>query len=126
MPATGRPDPGVPASADRPGAADGSPPASAPVAHVAPTHGRRPDPFASMHDVICSVEVVLGSTRLTVRDCLQLARHSVLRLAQSAGAELQVTVNGVPIAQGEVVIVDDSTAIRVTSVLPPPGQEGRP
>lgn len=79
-----------------------------------------------MHDVVCSVDVVLGWGRLTVRDCLQLARDSVVRLAQSAGADLQVAVNGIPVAHGEVVIVEDSTAIRVTSVLPPPGPEARP
>lgn len=90
-----------------------------------PAQVRRPDPFASMHDVVCTVEVILGWGRLTVRDCLQLARDSVVRLAQSAGADLQVAVNGVPVAQGEVVIVEDSTAIRVTGVLPPPGPEAR-
>lgn len=67
-------------------------------------------------DVICSVSVVLGTGTVTVRRCLSLQRQSVLRLEQSAGEDLMVMVNGVPVARGEVVIVEDSTAIRVTDI----------
>jgi flagellar motor switch protein FliN len=73
-----------------------------------------------LQDVQCRVEVVLGTGTVSVRDCLTLRRQSVLRLNQSAGADLQVRVNGVPIALGEVVIVDDSTSIRLTEITPPP------
>jgi flagellar motor switch/type III secretory pathway protein FliN len=34
-----------------------------------------------------------------------------------------VLVNGIPVAHGEVVIVDDSTAIRITELLAPPSSE---
>ena len=43
-----------------------------------------------------------------------------VRLAQTAGSDLQVLVNGIPIAHSEVVIVDDSTAVRLTDILAPP------
>ena len=36
---------------------------------------------------------------------------------------MQVVVNGVVVAHGEVVIVDDSTAIRVTEIVAPPSSE---
>jgi len=45
-------------------------------------------------------------------------------LNQIAGGDLKVIVNGVALAQGEVVIVEDSTAIRITEVLAPPSSEG--
>jgi flagellar motor switch protein FliN len=73
-----------------------------------------------LQDVLCRVEVVLGTGTVSVRDCLNLRRQHVLRLNQAAGADLQVRVNGVPIALGEVVIVDDSTSIRLTEITPPP------
>ena len=38
----------------------------------------------------------------------------VVRLAQPAGEDLQVVVNGVLVATGEVVIADDTTALRIT------------
>ncbi len=78
-------------------------------------------PFPGLLDVICDVSVVLGTGSVTVRRCLALQRQSVLRLEQSAGEDLQVIVNGVMIAKGEVVIVEDSTAIRVTDIEEPPG-----
>jgi flagellar motor switch protein FliN/FliY len=81
------------------------------------------DPLAPLHDVTCQVDVVLGSATMTVRQCLALHRDSVIRLAQSAGNDLQVVVNGVPIALGEVVILDNSTAVRVTDILAPPSNE---
>lgn len=81
--------------------------------------------YPGLHDVICRVEVVLGTGKMTVRECLRLQRMSVIRLKQSADEDLQVVVNGVPIASGEVVIVDDSTSIRVTEILPPPSAEAQ-
>lgn len=79
--------------------------------------------LAALHDVTCGVDIVLGSSAFSVRDCLALRPNSLIRLHAFAGADMQVVVNGVPIAMGEVVIVDDSTAIRVTDILPPPSNE---
>jgi flagellar motor switch/type III secretory pathway protein FliN len=38
----------------------------------------------------------------------------VVRLSQSAGQDLFVLVNDVPVARGEVVIIDDSVSLRLT------------
>lgn len=79
--------------------------------------------LAPLYDVICSVDVVLGTSWMSVRDCLNMKRHTIIRLNQSAGGDMQVVVNGVAIATGEVVIIDNSTAVRVTDILPPPSSE---
>jgi len=86
------------------------------------TEGLR-HPFSELTDVVCGAVVVLGCGTVTVRRCLGLQRHSVLRLDQSAGEDLLVQVNGVTIAKGEVVIVEDSTAIRVTEIPQPVSTE---
>ena len=75
----------------------------------------------TLADVTCAVFVQLGTGRLSVRDLLSLERHTVLRLGQSAGEDLQVVVHGVSIATGEIVIVDQSTALRVTQIASPTG-----
>jgi flagellar motor switch protein FliN len=82
-----------------------------------------PDGIPPLYDVMCSVDVVLGTASMTVRECLNMRRHTVIRLNQSAGGDMQVVVNGVAIANGEVVIIDNSTALRVTDILPPPSSE---
>jgi len=72
-------------------------------------------------DVPCRVEFVLGGSTVTVRDCLDFEPNKVVRLSLSAGSDLDMRVQGVPIATGEVVIVDDQTTLRITRILPPPG-----
>jgi flagellar motor switch protein FliN/FliY len=79
--------------------------------------------LAPLHDVVCAVEVILGTTTMSVRDCLKLQRNSIVRLVESAGGDMQVVINGIHLAKGEVVIVEDSTAMRVTDILPPPSSE---
>lgn len=77
-----------------------------------------PPPFPGLMDVLCRVNIRLGSRRITVRDCLGLRPQSIVRLSQPVGDDLQVCVEGVLIARGEVVIVDDSTSIRLTDTTP--------
>jgi flagellar motor switch protein FliN/FliY len=76
-----------------------------------------------MMDVPCTVDVILGNATVKVRDCATFAVDTIVRLKQLAGADLEVHVSGVPIATGEVVIVDENVALRVGRILPPAGQE---
>jgi flagellar motor switch/type III secretory pathway protein FliN len=73
-----------------------------------------------MYDVRCVVEVVIGTGKLRVRDCLTLGRHVIVPLVQSAGSDLEVRVHGVTIATGEVVILEDKSALRISRIVPPP------
>jgi len=82
-------------------------------------------PFTGMLDVLCTVDVIVGTGSITVRDCLKLQRSSVIRLAQTAGSDLLLTVNGIAAANGEVVVYDDTTSIRVTEVMTTPDAEAR-
>ncbi len=70
-------------------------------------------------DVPCPVEFVLGTATVKVRDCIEFAVDSVLRLQQPAGSDLQVRVAGVAIASGEVVLVDENLGLRLSRILPP-------
>ena len=81
------------------------------------------DPLAALHDVVCRIDVMLGSASMTVRDCIGLRRDAIVALPKSAGGDLEVVVNGILVAYGEVVIVDESTAIRVTELVAPPSSE---
>lgn len=81
--------------------------------------------LSGLLDIVCAVDVVLGTGTISVRDCLKMQAHTVLKLQQSSGSDLSVRVNGVAVVKGEVVIVDDSTALRVTEVVPPPSAEAQ-
>jgi len=74
-------------------------------------------------DVPCRVEFVLGTSRVSVRDCLQFAPQTVVLLDEPAGADLELRAEGVRMATGEVVVVDDRASLRINQILPP-GREG--
>jgi flagellar motor switch protein FliN/FliY len=76
-----------------------------------------------LHDVPCRVEFVLGDARMRLRDCLELAPASILRLNQAAGADIELRVEGTTIASGEIVIVDNTAGLRITRIVPPPGPD---
>jgi flagellar motor switch protein FliN len=80
-------------------------------------------PFPGLMDVPCRVSIRFGSGSMTVRECLALTPHSIIRLVQPVGEDLDVCVHDVVVAKGEVAIVDDSTSIRLTDILVPAENE---
>jgi flagellar motor switch protein FliN/FliY len=73
-------------------------------------------------DVPVVIEVLLGKGGMPIRQLVRLEPGVVLRLDSAAGADLTVRATGVPLALGEVVIIEDSVAARVTHVLTPNGE----
>jgi flagellar motor switch protein FliN/FliY len=76
--------------------------------------------FQQLLDVQVPADVLLGTGSVTVRQCLALDRNSLLELRQSAGEDLLLDIRGVNIARGEIVIVEDSAALRITEISAPP------
>jgi flagellar motor switch protein FliN/FliY len=74
-------------------------------------------------DVILDVPVVIsmeiGRTNISIRNLLQLNQGSVVELERFAGEPLDVLVNGMLIAHGEVVVINDKFGIRLTDVISP-------
>lgn len=91
----------------------------------APAARDTPTPFEGLLDIRCPVSVILGQGRISVRQCLALAPKSLVPLKQPAGEDLQVFAGRVAIARGEVVIMEDSAAIRLTEMVRPAAPEGR-
>lgn len=75
-----------------------------------------------LRDVIMGVSVELGRTRLTVQEILGLTPGSIVELDRAAGAPVDVLVNGTLIAHGEVVVVDEEFAVRISEVVSPDPQ----
>jgi flagellar motor switch protein FliN len=74
-------------------------------------------------DVILDIPVTLamevGRARIPISDLLQLNHGSVIELERMAGEPLDVLVNGMLIAHGEVVVVNERFGIRFTDVVSP-------
>lgn len=74
-------------------------------------------------DVPLRITVELGRAQLPVRDVLELTPGSVIQLDRSAGEVLDVLVNGVAVAHGEVVVVGEQFGIRLVRVLTGSGKD---
>jgi flagellar motor switch protein FliN/FliY len=70
-----------------------------------------------LHGVAMEVTVELGRTRMSVRELLALSPGDVLELDRAAGSPADLLVNGRLIARGEVVVVDEDFALRVTEIV---------
>jgi len=72
-------------------------------------------------NLILDVEVTLalevGRAHMPVRELLQLAPGAIVELDRLASEPLDVLVNGVRIARGEVVVVNEKFGIRLTDVV---------
>jgi flagellar motor switch protein FliN/FliY len=68
-------------------------------------------------DVSMKVTVELGRARLKFRDVLNLSTGSVVELSKLTSEPVDIMVNGALLATGEVVVVDDHFAVRITKLL---------
>ncbi len=64
-------------------------------------------------DVPMEITVDLGRVVKSIRDILELNVGSVVVLNKQAGELVEVMVNGIQIARGEVVVIDDSYGVRI-------------
>jgi len=76
-----------------------------------------------LRDVMMGVSVELGRTRMSVRELLSLTPGTIVQLDRAAGSPVDLLVNGTLLARGEVVVVDEEFAVRVTEIVS--GVEGR-
>jgi flagellar motor switch protein FliN/FliY len=80
-----------------------------------PTGGMR-----VLYDVEMTLTVEIGRARLPLREVLGLTAGAVLELDRAAGSPADILVNGRLVARGEVVVVDEDYAVRVTEIVPVP------
>lgn len=74
--------------------------------------------IAVLADVPVHVEVILDRCVLHLADILALEPGSVLPLQRSAGENMDVYINGILLAFGEMVIIENSMGVRITDFRP--------
>lgn len=68
-------------------------------------------------DVPLDISVVLGRTKKSIQDILNLGTGSLIELDKLAEEPVEILVNGKQIALGEVVVVDENFGIRITNIV---------
>lgn len=67
-------------------------------------------------DISVPVSVELGRTNMFVKDILSLSQGSIVELDKIAGTPVDLLVRGKLLAQGEVVVVDESFGLKITNI----------
>lgn len=77
-----------------------------------------------LNNVHVTVSVELGRKYMSVRDIVGLKEQDVVELDKLAGESFEIRVNGRMFAFGEVVVVTDLMAVRITGLVDPPKELG--
>jgi flagellar motor switch protein FliN len=71
-----------------------------------------------VHDVPLQISAVLGKTVMPLREVVSLASGTVFELDKLAAEPIDLYVNNILIARGEVVVVDDKYAVKISELNP--------
>ena len=70
-----------------------------------------------LKDVNVEVSVELGRITMPLGDVLNLSKGSVVELENLAGEQINVLVNGLNIAMGEVVVIGEHFGVRISKLI---------
>jgi flagellar motor switch protein FliN/FliY len=82
--------------------------------------GIAPRNIMALGDVSVRLSAQLGTAKMLVKDIVELRDGSVVELDKLAGEQIDIYLNDVFFAKGEVVVIGDSLSVRLTDIA---GQE---
>jgi flagellar motor switch protein FliN/FliY len=75
------------------------------------------DNLKLLMDVPLDVTVEIGSATKKVKEILEFSQGTIIELERQAGAPVDIIVNGNLVAKGDVVVIDDNFAVRITEII---------
>jgi len=72
-----------------------------------------------LFDVQLSIVVEVGRTQMLISDLLELEEKSVVELDSMVGQPLDIRANNLLVARGEVIVVNEKFAVRITDIISP-------
>ena len=87
---------------------------------MAPGGDASPDSSAdepAINQVDLEAYAILGTSTMPVSQLLRMGRGAVVELDTTIGDQIELRINDLPIAMGEVVVVEDRIAVEVTDIL---------
>ena len=87
---------------------------------TAPVPEQKPDPpLELIKDINLKVRVELGRCTMFVEDVLKLSPGKIVEMDRLTGDPLDLYVNDQLVARGEVLVINDNFAIRITEIVNP-------
>ncbi len=96
---------------------------SVPEAHpvefpqVARTRASTAMPLERFAEVSIEISVEIGRVTMPIGELLKLGEGAVVELNRAVSEPVDVMAQGVRIASGEVVVIDDRFAVRITEIV---------
>ena len=72
-----------------------------------------------LFDVKLSIIVEVGRTQMLISDLLELEEQSIIDLDSMGGQPLDMRANNLLVARGEVIVVNEKFAVRITDIISP-------
>ena len=70
-------------------------------------------------DVNLSIMVEVGRTHMLIEDLLRLEEKSIVELDSMVGQPLNIRANEKLVARGEIVVINEKFAVRITDIISP-------
>ncbi|MGA1151940.1 MAG: flagellar motor switch protein FliN, partial [bacterium] len=70
-------------------------------------------------DVQLNIQVEVGRSQIRIEDLLELDQGSIVELQSAIGEPLDIRVNEKLVARGEIVVINDKFAVRITDIISP-------
>lgn len=68
-------------------------------------------------DIELNVSVILGRTKMALKDIFELGKGSLIELDTFENQEVEIYVNGRKIGYGQIVVIDQNFGVRITNIL---------
>ena len=72
-----------------------------------------------LFDVQLSIIVEVGRVQMLISDLLDLDEESIIELDSMVGQPLDIRANDLLVARGEVIVVNEKFAVRITDIISP-------
>ena len=70
-------------------------------------------------DIPVELTVQLGTTKMLIKELLQLGQGSVIELEKLAGEPMEIYANSRLVARGEAVVVNEKFGVKLTDIISP-------
>lgn len=68
-------------------------------------------------DISLKIDVEIGKTRRKMREILSFSPGTIINLEKQAGAPVDIIANGNLVAKGDVMVINDNFAVRISEII---------
>lgn len=67
-------------------------------------------------DINLPLSIELGSTKMKIREILELEDSSIIKLTRSTGEGVDVRADNQTLVRGEIIVIEDRAGVRINEI----------